>query len=371
MSKLGFGLMRLPLMNINDLSSINIRLFEKMVDVFIEKGFTYFDTAYVYHNGFSEKITSKALVKRYPRESFVLADKMPLWFIATNTDHEKIFAEQLERCCIEYFDNYMLHNISLDTYKKAVSLGSFDFILKKKEAGLIKKAGFSFHYNAELLDNVLQEYPEIDFVQLQINYLDWNSDSIQSRRCYETARKHGKEVIVMEPVKGGTLANIPQKAEKLFKEYAPLMSVPSWAIRYAASLEGVSTVLSGMSNMEQMLDNTSFMENFVPLNNEEYAIIENATKTILSMAAIQCTSCQYCVDFCPANIPIPKYFSLYNNKKQVGNLKLYVQDQYYKDYAKTFGKASDCINCGICKSHCPQMLDIPTLMKKVYKCFEQ
>ena len=371
MKKLGFGLMRLPLKNKDNASSVDIELVKNMADVFIERGFNYFDTAYVYHNGFSETTLRDAVVKRYPREKLIIADKMPLWCVEKEEDHDKIFAEQLERCGVEYFDNYMLHNIYLETYQKAENLKSFEFILKKKQDGFIKKIGFSFHYNAELLNRVLIKYPEIDFVQLQINYLDWDNDSIQSRKCYETALRHGKEIIVMEPVKGGTLADVPHGAEKLFKEYSPSLSVPSWAIRYAASLNGVSTVLSGMSNMEQMLDNTEYMANFVPLNNSEYSIIKKAADIIMSSVAIQCTSCQYCVNFCPVHIPIPKYFALYNNKKQVGNLNFYVQDQYYNDYAKTKGKASDCIECGACERRCPQMLKIPKLMKDVAMLFEK
>ena len=370
MKKLGFGLMRLPLTNPDDASSIDIKLFEKMVDVFIDKGFSYFDTAYVYHNGFSEKAAKAAIVKRYSRDKFLLADKMPLWNLEKHSDHEKIFNEQLDRCGVEYFDNYMLHNISLDSYQKASTLGSFDFILDKKQKGLIRKAGFSFHYNSELLEKVLNEYNEIDFVQLQINYLDWENDSIQSRKCYETAMKYGKEIIVMEPVKGGTLATVPTKAEEIFKNFSPALSVPSWAVRYAASLKGVSTVLSGMSDLNQINDNTSYMENFTPLNEKEYSIINEVKGIIMSNVAIQCTSCQYCVDFCHANIPIPKYFALFNNKKQVGELKFYVQDQYYKDYTKTYGKASDCTSCGSCQKHCPQMLKIPELMKDVAALFE-
>lgn len=368
--KLGFGLMRLPLLDPNDAASIDIELTKKMVDSFIENGFTYFDTAWMYCGFNSENATKEALVMRHPRESYTLATKLHAGFLKTKEDRDKIFNTQREKTGVEYFDYYLLHDIGADHYEVYKELDCFNWIKEKKEQGLIKHMGFSFHDNAKLLDKVLTEHPEMEFVQLQINYLDWDSEGIQSRLCYEVAEKHGKPVIVMEPVKGGTLAQVPEKVERMFKDYNPDMSIPSWAIRFAAGHKNVKLVLSGMSNMEQLEDNMSYMKNFVPLSVEEEKLVWKAVEIINSNIAIPCTGCSYCTDGCPMKIAIPKYFSLYNADLQEAEGKGWTpQGEYYDRLTTSFGKAGDCVGCGQCERACPQHLHIIDGLKRVAEHF--
>lgn len=369
--KLGFGLMRLPQLDPNDWASVDIETTKKMVDYFIEQGFTYFDTAWMYCGFNSESAAKEALVDRYPRENFTLATKLHAGFFQTAEGMDDIFNQQLKKTGVSYFDYYLLHDVGEDHYKKYTEFDSFGWLAKKKEAGLVKHMGFSFHDGAQLLDRVLTEHPEVEFVQLQLNYLDWDSEAIQSRKCYEVCVKHQKPVIVMEPVKGGTLANVPEKVAELFKSYAPEMSIPSWAIRFAASQPNVKMVLSGMGNMDMMRDNTGYMKEFQPLNEEELALVKKATDLINESIAIPCTGCAYCVDGCPMKIAIPKYFSLYNAEKQEYEGKGFTpQGEYYKRLTQNFGKASACISCGKCEKVCPQHLPIRENLKLVAAQFE-
>lgn len=357
--KLGFGLMRLPLLDPNDATSIDMELTKKMIDTFIEKGFTYFDTAWMYCGFKSENAAKECLVDRHPRNSYTLATKLHAGFLKTKEDRDRIFNTQREKTGVEYFDYYLIHDVGHDHYKIYTELDCFNWLLDKKEKGLVKHIGFSFHDNAKLLDRVLTEHSEMEFVQLQLNYLDWDSSAIQSRLCYEVAVKHGVPVWVMEPVKGGTLAQVPEAVADMFRAYDPSMSIPSWAIRFAASLDNVKMVLSGMSNMEQLSDNISYMADFKPLTEEETGMVHRAADMINGGIAIPCTGCSYCTDGCPKKIAIPKYFSLYNADKQEIKEKGWTpQGGYYDRLTASFGKASDCIACGQCERVCPQHLPV-------------
>jgi predicted aldo/keto reductase-like oxidoreductase len=354
--KLGFGLMRLPKIG----EETDIEQVKKMVDLFMEAGFTYFDTAYVY--GSSEQDTKKALVDRYPRESYTLATKLNAPAAKSEEEAKQQFFTSLERTGAGYFDYYLLHALMDKNYKLYDEYHIWDFANEQKQKGLIRHVGFSYHSGPELLDQLLNAHPEVDFVQLQINYADWENPSVTSRANYEVVRKHGKSIVVMEPVKGGTLANPPEEVCKLFKDYSPDMSYASWAIRFVASLDGIITVLSGMSNIEQIEDNLSYMKNFRPLNEQEQKIIQQAQRIMGNSATIPCTSCRYCIDGCPQKIQIPNIFTAAN--KQLGNGQLDEAKKLYSQVAPEGHKASDCIKCKKCERACPQHLNITKYLEQ-------
>ena len=370
MKKLGFGCMRLPKLS-EAAKDIDHAQVCQMVDTFIDNGFTYFDTAYMYHEGTSEMAVREDLVKRYDRDKFLLADKLPTMRLNEAADMQRIFDEQRQKCGVEYFDYYLLHNLNTRFYDTAVKLGAFEFIKNKKEQGGAKNIGFSFHAGADLLDEILTKYPIFDFVQLQINYLDWEHTGIQSRKCYEVARKHNLPIIVMEPVKGGTLANVPARAESIMKQHAPEASVASWAIRYAAGLEGVMTVLSGMSNYDQLCDNIGYMKDFKPLSDAEQEIIGRVRNILYESTIIPCTGCAYCTEGCPANIAINELFSMYNEGLKSETKDISTQKAAYDEHTKSSSKASDCIGCGQCETQCPQSLPVIDLLRAVAREFEK
>ena len=372
MKKLGFGLMRMPTIDPSNAADVDIEQVKKMVDLFMAKGFTYFDTAWMYNGFASESVAKAALVDRYTRDSFTLATKLHAAFFNSPEEREKVFSTQLEKTGAGYFDYYLIHGIEAAMLPKYEEFDCFGWLLEKKAQGLVKHAGFSFHDTAEVLDQLLTKHPEMEFVQLQINYLDWESEWVQSRACYEVAVKHGKPVIVMEPVKGGTLARVPEEVERLFKAHDPAMSVPSWAIRFAASLPGVMLVLSGMSSVAQMEDNLSYMENFVPLTEAEKALCHQAADIINGQIAVPCTGCSYCTEGCPMKIAIPQYFSLYNEdmREHLEEKGWTINFTNYEIVSGKFGKAKDCIACGQCEGVCPQHLPIVEHLKAVSAHFD-
>lgn len=363
--KLGFGLMRLPML----LEEVDIEQTKQMVDKFIECGGTYFDTAYGYLDGKSEEAAKTALVDRYPRDKFYLATKLPAWAGAKTAEEAKeMFYTSLRRTGAGYFDFYLLHNLGGERTKAFETFGIWEFAKEQKEKGLIKHLGFSFHDTADVLDEILTQHPDMEFVQLQINYTDWESDSVQSRKCYEVARKHGKPVIIMEPVKGGSLANLPEPVAKIFKEADEEASLSSWAIRFAASLDGVITVLSGMSNIEQMQDNLSYMEHFKPLNEAEREVVAKAQAELESIPRVPCTGCEYCVKGCPKGVLIPQIFTGMNINLVYGHLD--GAKGSYSWETRDGGKASECIACGQCEAVCPQHIAIVEELKKAVTWFE-
>lgn len=364
--KLGFGLMRLPEVD----GVIDIDHVCEMIDAYMESGMNYFDTAYVYHGGMSERVVKDALVARYPRESFTIATKLPAWVINSQEDAEKVFNEQLERTGAGYIDFYLLHSLEDgDNYEKHEKYDCFNWAMKKKEEGLIRHFGFSYHGSPELLEEILDKHPEVEFVQIQLNYADWTNPVVQSGALYEILKKRNIPMIIMEPVKGGTLANPAPELDKLMKDYNPDASAASWALRFVASLDGVATILSGMSTREQMKDNLDTFKNFKPLNEEEKAIIDKVVAKMLDMDQVPCTGCKYCCDGCPAGIKIPDLFRALNTAR------LYPDEMrphfFYGNTTSNSGKAKDCVGCGQCEGVCPQHLPIVELMQEVSSVFDK
>ena len=361
--KLGFGLMRLP----KRLAMIDIAQVKAMVDLFMDAGFTYFDTAYIYPG--SEAAAKKALVDRYPRESYTLATKINAAIPGlTERMVKNQFETSLARTGAKYFDYYLLHTLKDNNVKKYDKYDLWEFAKQKKAEGLIRHYGFSFHDGPELLDELLTRHPDAEFVQLQINYADWESDKICSRANYEVARAHGKQIVIMEPVKGGKLADPPEEVKAIMKAYAPAASYASWAIRFAASLDGILSVLSGMSNTEQMKDNLSYMKDFQPLNAEEREIIRKAQEIIAHSAAIPCTACGYCTEGCPKQIPIPQVFDALNLHLVSGRTA--EGKQAYQTATENAGLASACIGCKKCEKTCPQHIGITDALKQAAALYE-
>lgn len=349
---LGFGAMRFPCF---EDGSVDIEKVKVMIDEFMQAGFCYFDTAYYYHGVKSEGVLNEALVKRYPRESFLIADKMPLTIIKEQADYLPTFNAQLERTGVEYFDFYLLHNLTREQIALTEQRGGFEFIKQMKQEGRVKHIGFSTHDNADALEALLARHPEVEFVQLQVNYLDWNNDMVQSRKCCEVARKYNKPIIVMEPVRGGTLANLPEDARALLDTVDKEASSASFALRYAASIDGVFMVLSGMSTLEQVRDNVRCFSELKEITDEEIKLLERVKEMVARTMLIPCTSCRYCTDGCPKHINIPAFFS------GVNQTKLDPLADWRSIYAEALGDGgapSDCIACGKCKKSCPQNIDI-------------
>ena len=362
-NKLGFGFLRLP----KNGDELDWETINTMVDIFMDNGGTLFDTCYTYLDGQSEMGINKCVVQRKPRHSYQLCDKLPGYLFRSYDDCQKYFDIELERCGVSYFDVLMLHSLNDKNYAIAEKCDEFRFLREKKAERKAMNIGFSFHGNAALLNEILTVHPEVDVVLLQLNYLDWESAGIESRKCYETCVRHGKKVMVMEPVKGGTLASLPSEAEAILRGAHPDWTPSDWALRFVQSLPGVAVCLSGMNSIEQMKAN---IEPFEPLSDAEIALLMQVRQIIERKTAIACTGCQYCVSHCPKKIPIPQYIKMYNE------LFRYPGDSWkvipsYQQTALTNGKASDCISCRSCEKHCPQNLPVAQHMKTIAERFER
>ncbi|WP_455620220.1 aldo/keto reductase [Eisenbergiella sp.] len=360
----GFGCMRLPMNG----SEVDIPQTCRMVDAFLEAGFNYFDTAHGYIQGKSESALKKCLTSRYPRNRYILTNKLTNYFFKKEEDIRPLFKSQLQACGVDYFDFYLMHAQSAENFKFFKSCRAYETAFALKEEGKVRHVGISFHDKAEVLEQILLEYPQVEVVQIQFNYIDYEDPAVESRKCYEVCQRYGKPVIVMEPVKGGNLVNLPQEAKAVLEELHG-GSPASYAIRFAAGFPGNMMVLSGMSSLEQMQDNISFMKDFKPLNEEEMAAVGKVQEIFKKMNLIPCTACRYCVDGCPKHISIPDLFAVMNMKQITHDWNA---DYYYNVVHTAPGrKASDCIRCGRCELACPQHLSIRELLEKVAGEFEK
>jgi len=353
--KLGFGLMRLP--KAAD-GSIDVEQVKEMVDLFLAAGGTYFDTAWGYNDGESERAAGAALVARYPRERFLLATKLPAWCTDTKEKAEQMLYDSLGRTGAGYFDFYLLHNLGKGRTEVFDRFGLWDFVQRKKEEGLLRHVGFSMHADAESLDRVLTEHPEMEFVQLQINYADWESPRTQSRLCYEVARKHGKPVVIMEPIKGGALTTLRDETAAPLRALEPETPLSSWALRFAMSLEGLVTVLSGMSSVEQMQGNLAFLRSFRPMDDAGRAALDKVVENLNAIPTIPCTGCGYCMKGCPQNVAIPGAFQAFNSYKVFHNLAAAKSAYFFPTVKEGRAKAGACIECGQCEAVCPQGISV-------------
>ena len=366
MPKLGFGLMRLPEKDGN----IDFDAVCAMVDKYLAAGLNYFDTAYIYHGGKSEVAARECVVKRYPRDSFTLATKLPAWCLNTADDRDRIFNEQLDRAGVDFFDFYLLHSIEEGSnYENYERFNCFEWGLEKKKEGRIKHFGFSFHGTPALLEKVLDDHPEVEFVQIQLNYADWDNPVIASGRLYEILRSRNIPIVVMEPVKGGALSNPMPEITEMFKAARPDASVASWALRFVGSLPGVMTILSGMSNDEQVSDNVKTFTNFEPLSEDEQNIIKKVREILIGNPIVGCTACRYCCDGCPQGIKIPDIFSLVNTVRMYN--EGWRAKNFYNANIVPSARASDCIGCGQCEEVCPQHLEIIDLLKEASEMFDK
>ena len=361
----GFGCMRLPMNG----DQVDIAETTRMVDEFLAQGFNYFDTSHGYIGGKSELALKECLTSRYPREAYSLTDKLTDSYFKTETDIRPFFESQLEACGVDYFDFYLMHSQNADNFKKFKACRAYETAFALKAEGRIRHVGLSFHDRAEVLDQILTEYPQIEVVQIQFNYLDYDDIAVQSRKCYEVCRKHGKPVLVMEPVKGGSLVNLPEEAKKALDDLHG-GSPASYAIRFAAGFPGMMMVLSGMSDLEQMKDNLSYMRDFKPLNETELAAVNKVQEIFHKMNMIPCTACRYCVEGCPKQISIPDLFAIMNIKQLHHDWNA---DYYYYEEVHTAPgrRASDCLKCGKCEKICPQHLPIRKLLEEIAKEFDK